>query len=451
MKARVACRMAAALALTVASTAGTTSAHATDVVRPRALIFTEAGNPLGLVPGRTDGRRITSFSTGELAFSPNGRRWVMTANSTDGVPTMTLLLSGDTKAVRTVAVTDEPLPGLGLAFDRRPDTLAINNSGRFAFGMTVLGGSAIDRVMIADYDPGTGSYGKVARADEPIPGLELSIPAAAGERYGSQLTLGGVLADGRVGLLAGGTRGNLPSDRDDLLLISGDAVTVVAQTMVTVPRGQAAGRRDALASIERRPSFAPYGGRHALAGKLDRSGQPTVQVVNGRVVLEQGQPFPGLVGLIGFATTRMHGGGHWTAIGVTSADERYLIADGKLRFVSGRAIEGLPTYGLPMHVEGAGMNRHGDLAYAVRTDTGSNYIIVEPSEGERYIAVDFLTPVEVGDSPQWPVVYGGIYGNLPLTLGDRGEMFFVSRARDLFNSTVGDGLFFARVPLPTRP
>lgn len=415
---------------------------------PRGLIFTEVNHPLSFIPGRTDGAAFSSFSTGDIAYSPGGGHWVMTANGTPTAPdtSLSLLVSGTPQGITRAVADGDSLPGLGLAFDRLPDSLAINDRGVLAFSMTALGASTADRQLIARYRPSTALYDTVARQDQPIPGLGLAVPGAEGERYGTSLTVGTVLRNGQVGFVAQSTSGSLDTLQDEFVLLGTDPVRVAAQAGVLVPGGQAGGGNAVLGNLERHASASADGRRQILWGQLDTPDTPDVVVVNGQVVLQEGQPVPGLQGTVFAPTVQMFSRGDWTARGTSTAGERYLIVNGVLRVVSGRTLPGLWLDGPVQSVESAALSSRGDLAYAVTSDLGTPYIVVEPVDGTPFVAVSGDTELDVGGSPRGRLFYGGtLTGDLGLGLGvgpDReGLLYFVTRARDTRGLNVADGLF----------
>lgn len=440
----------AAVAAPAAAPAGTAAgaAPALQASMPRGLVYTESGHPLSVIPGRGDGAAFSSFSTGDIAYSPNGGHWVLTANGTPTAPdtSLSLLVSGTPQGVARVAADGDSLPGLGLAFDRLPDSVAINDRGILAFSMTALGASTADRQLIARYRPGTGLYDTVARQDQPIPGLALAVPGADDERYGSSLTVGTVLRNGQVAFVAQSTSGSLDTLQDEFVLLGTDPVRVAAQAGALVPGGQAGGGTAVLGNLERYAYTSADGRQQLLWGQLNTPDTPDVVVVNGQVVLQEGQAVPGLQGTVFAPTVQMFGGGDWTARGTSTAGERYLIVNGVLRVVSGRTLPGLWLDGPVQFVESAALSPRGDLAYAVTTTLGTPYIVVEPLGGTPFVAVSGDTELDVGGSPRGRLFYGGtLTGDLGLGLGlgpdNRGLLYFVTRARDTRGLNVADGLF----------
>lgn len=413
---------------------------------PRALLFTEAGTLPSLLPGRSDGAAVDSFSLGELHVGPQGQAWVITAGTTHGLA----IISGDRTEVRTVAMQDEPLPGLGLAFDRNPDLPRTNDQGRFAFGMVILGGSAIDRVAIAAYDPETQTYGLVARQREPIPGIDVDIPDAAGELWGSSLNPSAVLPDGRVALVARSTSGPLPTDRDEMLLVAGDPVDVLAQLGVLVPGGQDGGGAFVLNDLNRRAWLSADGSSWLISGSVAAAANDDVVVVDGDVVMQEGRPIAGLTGAVFAPTAFMYPGGDWAIRGTTTDGERYLIVNGVLRAKGGEPVPGLGTPAISS-ISGIAMNARGDLAYEATLVDGNRVIVVDPVSREPFFAVQDDTPVDIpGGSARGPLNYGNPLSLEP-ALADDGTLYFVARVQDASGLNVADGLFVMSVDLGPGP
>lgn len=441
---------AAAVALAVPGLARARRPEAPQARSARGLLFTEAGNPLAQVPGRSDGLVLTGFSVGAAAYGPQARQWVAaaSASSPDASLRPSVLLFGDRRAATASAVQNEPLPGFELAFDRNPDTLAVNDAGDAAFGMTALGASTADRVLIARRRAATGLFETVARQNDLIPNFGAAVPGADGERFGSSFGLGSVLRDGRVVFVCRSTSGAVASDRDDFLLIEGDPPTVLVQVGALVPGGQAGGGTAALVNFDRRAYATPDGRRWLLWGQLGSTGNPDIVVRHGQAVLQEGVPVPGLPGEVFAPTIGLGAGGHWYARGRSTAGVGYLIADGMPRVIAGQPIDFLQELGPVARIDLAAFAPRGDLAVALSLWNGEPLIVVFPAGGGTpFVAVDSRTRMAVGGSPRGPLFYGGTIG-LEMVLADDGTLMFWTRARDLDVLNVADGLFVTRVALP---
>jgi hypothetical protein len=418
---------------------------------PRGLLFTQEGHPLSLLPQRGADLPISSFSIGRSAFSPDGRQWAISAvtaatqKTTSGIA----IISGTTSGLTQYVLADAPLPGLNFTFSSAPTSIAVGNSGDVAFGTQVTGGSATDRVLIARYRAATGQYETAARQNDVIPGLGSVVPSATGERYGSVLTVAAVLNDNRLALMAENTSGPLPTTLDEFLLVEGNPVRVVAQVGVATPTNQSGGTASPLGNFDRRGFLTPDGANWLVTGQLLKSPNPDVVVVNNRVVLEEGMPVAGLAGNVVTPVAQLWPGGRWTARGRSTGGQNYLIVDGVLRVLSGAPVRGLPEYGLVNTIDSVAINPRGDLVYSVRTTIGPWWIVVEPADGSRpYMGVGPWTALDVGGSSRGTIYYSGQYSvDLPLFATDE-VIYFVTRARDSFERTVGDGLFVMPFPRP---
>jgi hypothetical protein len=413
---------------------------------PRALLYTEPGHPLSLIPGHNPGLAINSFSIGYLAYSPNGRRWVVSGVARNGVgssPSPTVVLAGDDSGIRQAIVQNVPMPGSGLAFAVSPTSLAINDAGDFAFNSSVTGGSSINRVFVARCRAATGLCDVAARQDSPIPGLASVLPGAAGERYGSLITVMGVMPDGRVAMLAENTSGPLASDQDELMLIEGDPVRLLAQAGVLVPSGQAAGGAEVLINMDRRLGIDADGSRWIVGGQLNGTGFPDVVVLNGGVVLQRGVPVPGLNGDTTTPRVAMNGRGRWLAQGTTTLGQGYLVVEGKVRLTVGSPVPGHPSRGVVTRIAASAVNERRDIAYAITTSTFESLLMVERKGGPPVIVADAETPLDVGFPDRPPVLYSSPLdgSSKPMYFaGDR--LYFLIRTISTSTSVPsGDGLF----------
>ncbi len=421
---------------------------------PKALLFTAPDHPLSFIPGHNPGLAINSFSIGRLAYSPNGLRWVVSgvARNGPGGTSPTVVLAGDTSGIRQALVQNVPMPGSGLAFSVAPTSVAINDAGDFAFSSNVTGGSASDRVFVARCRAATGLCDVAARQNNLIPGLGSVLPGATGERYGSVLTLTGIKPDGQVVLLAENTSGPLSSDKDELLLVEGDPVQLLAQVGVLVPSGQAAGGAEVMINFDRRMGMNANAGSWILGGQLNGTGAPDVFVRDGAVVLQRGVPVPGLLGDVSTQAVAMNGAGRWLVRGTSTLAQRFLIVDGVVRLVGGTPVPGHPSRGLVQSIDAAAVNERGDIAYAIRTTTAEALLMVERVGGSPRIVVDGETPLDIGMPDRPPSLYSNPFDGTDKPMffvGDR--IYFLTRALSTGpGSMSGDGLFELTLPSVKR-
>lgn len=437
------------LSMFVAALAALVSAQGALAATARALLYTEDNHPLAAIPGHNPGLAIDSFSVGLLAYSPNGRQWVATGIARNGLngTRPVVVLAGNENGIRQAVVQNVPMPGSGLAFSTNPLSLAINDAGDFAFGSNITGGTSSDRVFIARCWAATGLCDVAARQNSAIPGLNSSIPDAVGERYGSVTTLMGVMPDGRVAMLAENTTGPLPSDKDEMLLVEGNPVQVLAQGGVLVPAGQAGGGAEVLINMDRRLGINADGSVWIVGGQLNGTGFPDVFVRNSSVVLQRGVPVPGLLGDISTQRVAMNGAGRWLIQGSSTLGQRFLVVDGVLRLTSGMTVPGYPSRGTVFRIDASAVNERGDIAYAITTSLGESLLMVERVGGRPTIFADGETPMDVGIPNRLPVIYSSPAdgGGKPMYFaGDR--IYFFTRAIGLIPTPTEDGLFMLTLP-----
>jgi hypothetical protein len=417
---------------------------------PKALLYTEDNHPRAAIPGFNPGLAIDGFSIGILSYSPNGRRWVISgvARNGEGGTRPTVVLAGDETGIRQAVVQNIPMPGSGLAFSTSPTSLAINDAGDFAFGSFVTGGTSSDRVFVARCRAATGLCDVAARQNSVIPGLGSVVPGATGERYGSVTSVVGVLPDGRVVMLAENTTGPLSTLQDELLLVEGNPVQVLAQAGVTVPSGQAGGGAEVLINLDRRFGMSADGSNWIIGGQLNGTGNPDVFVRNGAVVLQRGVAVPGLVGDISTQRVAMNGTGHWWVQGTSTLGQRFLIVNGALRLANALPVPAHPSRGLVQAIFGSAVNERGDLTYAISTSTGEALLMVERAGGRPSIVLDGESILDVGIYNRPPVLYSSPFDTAkPMYFaGDR--LWFLTRALSFSVRTpTEDGLFELTLPM----
>lgn len=348
-----------------------------------ALVTATSGKPLSAVPG-LPGAEFSSFTQSAVRLSRTGRYWAVTVNAT-GLPATgdTFVLVGTAAGIEYVVREEEPLPGVGVGFQTRPDALlGINDKGDLAFTGRLATGSFGNDDMAVRFDKSAGLWSFVAQEGSPIPGV-------AGESFSSFIESITLLDDGRAAFAAISTNGPTPSAQDEWFFLSGAPnYTTIAQVGFLVPANQAGGTTFALRDIFE-GSVDGTGQQYLLEGALN--GAPStsdrVLVVNGAVVLQEGQPVPGLTGTVvsTFDGPLMFPGGHWAYNGGTSAAESYLCINGQFK------IEGDPVPGgAPSEVftqfRDIDINLHGDVAYLASSNLRSSVVVVEPAAAPGFVA-----------------------------------------------------------------
>lgn len=250
-------------------------------------------------------------------------------------------------------------------------------------------------------------------------------------------------------LLAENTSGPLSSDTDELLLVEGDPVQVLAQAGVLVPAGQAGGGAEVMLNFDRRFGINASGTQWILGGQLGGAGFPDVFVRNAAVLLQRGVPVPGLLGDVSTQRVLMNGAGRWLVLGTSTLGQRFLIVDGAVRLTAGMLVPGHPSRGLVQSIGAAAVNERGDLAYAITTSTSEWLLIVERVGGRPTIVVDGETPLDVGIPNRAPLLYSppNDGGSKPMHFaGDR--IYFLTRGLTTNPRTTPneDGLFVLTLP-----
>lgn len=418
----------------------------------RALLFGDPSSPLAQVPGQPGVLFSEAAATASLAVSPSGQRWAAIWGSSNATGTINNIIWGDQNGITGVFSQGELFPGLAYTIDRRPDeSLSINEAGDIAATVVALGGSTLDRQRIVRRHAASGLWTEVARGDGVIPGLGLSIPGAEGERYPSAaFTSGTILDDGRIAISARGTRSILSSTDDELLLLSGDPVTLLAQGGVLVPTNQTNGATDVLTDIDDEVFTSRDGSSYLLTGDLARaSGQTEVVVVNGEAVYEVGQSFPGLTGTtFEQPAAIMYAGGDWAYRGATTTGDAYIVVNGEFYLGENSPVPG----GLPSELfdsfRAFAINEQGDIAVAGFTTELRFVIVLDPIDGTPSVALDDSTPFDIdGDGAPDQAFYNDVAPS-QLWLGENRELIFIARLKDQFDLNIADGIFLVETEQP---
>jgi hypothetical protein len=113
-----------------------------------------------------------------------------------------------------------------------------------------------------------------------------------------------------------------------------DATSAPAQTLVTIPGNQAGGTTDAIGDIDTNEfRIDATGSNWLVLGELATATTgPKVLIVNNTVVLQAGQPVPGLPGatITGIALPRMNSNGDWFARVTPSTGGTAMVRNGQL-------------------------------------------------------------------------------------------------------------------------
>lgn len=419
---------------------------------PRALLTTQTGNPLTLIPGT--GVPVSSFTQAQIGLSPRGTHWTLAVNAT-GQPTTsdTYLLGGTASGISAVVPEGSVMGGTGLVFTGRPQAqVAVNDQGDLAFKVTLDAPFAVNEAVMR-YNAGSGSFDVIAREGGAIPGV-------SGESYGGILDSTSILNDGRVVFRAQSTSGGLPSTQDDFLFASGTPQTTLVQSGFLTPTNQAGGGTASLTSLNDEAYVDAAAGRWLVDGAL--SSGTRVLVVDQRVVMQQGVPITGLGGELPTSSlvdeARMFAGGDWAAWGVGAGGIAFALVNDALYAKEGDSVPGglvgetIVSFGY-MHING-----NGDIAYAARTSAQRDVIIVDGVGLAPYIAV--ATSAGPGTGVSGTLVdYNGdgivdpasftFLNDDTVALSDAGELYFVGRVTSTITQlNLGDGLFVMQTAIP---
>ena len=293
----------AVAALAILSAAGMARAAGPEV------IFCEVVSiPTAAVPGLPG----AFFTVLERPYrSPDGQRWIMQA--TTSLPTIqdqVIIVGSGTTGMVVVQEGVTPITPLELAgpIDRN---MGITNGGAFAFATNTDAPTTSDEIIVR-YNPVTGLFEVVAREGDPVPGFP-------GEAFGITIDSAGIIDSGEVYYRATATVGPLPIAEDDFLFLG---TTLVAQSGVTVPSGQAGGATAPWEIFDLQDFYMNADGSTVLI-QGDLTGATTnddVLVVNGVVVLQEGSPIPGsglpdLINTNGIVEPYLSSNGDWMARG----------------------------------------------------------------------------------------------------------------------------------------
>ncbi|MCA9310096.1 MAG: hypothetical protein KDA21_02760, partial [Phycisphaerales bacterium] len=220
------------------------------------------------------------------SVSPDGSQWVVTgfSNLTYGGLTTDFdefLITGagpgrTGAAVLAAEGTDlngAMPPGHAAGFfDTR---IGINNAGQYALVTNSPGDFASDEFLMT-YD---GSAFSVFAQEG------MAIPGIAGENYGGDFKSVGITGNGTPYFNARSTEGGLDASQDDFLFHGN---TIIAQTGVTVPAGQAGGATAAWENFDvDRFYMSDDGLHHLIQGDLVGFTADDVVVIDGMVVAQE--------------------------------------------------------------------------------------------------------------------------------------------------------------------
>ncbi len=419
-----------------------------------ALLYTETGSPLGVIPN-SGGVRISSFTQAQLGLSRLGTRWVLAVNAT-GQPTTadTFVVSGTRDGADWSFAEGTAMPGIGFAITGRPNAqLGVNESGDVAMKVTT-DAPAVSNEMVVRANRVTGDFTLIAREGTPVGNV-------AGETHSAQLDSVTLFDDGRVAYRSASTIGPLPSDQADFILLGdGASQTTIVQSGVFSPGGQFNGTTGLVVDFFGEAGVASDQSSHAV--RIALGGVPAANsgalMVNRDVVLQTGAPVPGFAGEVVSSglvdEARISPGGVWYAWGASASGKYYAVVNGQLYVKAGDTFAGAPGEEL-RSIGYMSINARGDIAYAadlttIATNQRRTVIVLDLVDGDPRIVVStFRSTADVSEGTRVDVDGDGVedeayvvFINDDTTMvSDAGEVYFVGRVVDGLARTRGDGLF----------
>ncbi len=375
---------------------------------------------------------VEALLQSKLGISPNGQYWiceVFNGDSSMGISSDAVIWGNRTGVLRGIS-RNQVLPGLNLSFEGAPwgfdARQLISNTGDVSISGSLNGANTNDECIIR-YSAATDTFSITAREGDLIGGL-------SDERFGSDFEQRTFLSDGRVAFSSISTSGSLPAFQDDFVFLSGATPQIVAQAG-SFPPGQAGVPPLDVNALATQFATNATGTRHIAIGLLNRTADRKVVLVDGTVVLEQGQPLPGPAGPFSTAVNiddvTMGPGGHWAAWGRgASTGSPWLVANGQRIFVAGEDFPG----GLPGEVvSGIGsvnFTTRGDLCFMVQTSLGGNArstTVVIPVNGAPFVALTNGDLVDLNNNGD-PLDDGvQVVFQFSAALADDGTLYVISR------------------------
>jgi len=255
----------------------------------RVIHSTIASSPTSLVPpggaltSITPGTRFASFD--RPYRSPNGTRWAMVADTDastllDAVILVGAGLGGSPRVQEGVSSVGNP-PELFGPFDRNT---GLRDDGRTYFSTNTNGPTTSDEyVLTVTPDNLIGLWWQEG----------MQLPDVSTENFGATMDSVHAVSPDLVALRASGTIGTAPDTQDDFLI---RGFTIVAQSGVTIPTGQAGGTTFPWENFDTNSFYGSYAGSTWIAKGDLATGTTTsddVVVVNNQVRLQENSIVPG--------------------------------------------------------------------------------------------------------------------------------------------------------------
>lgn len=265
----------------------------------------------------------------QIARSPDGAYVVFLGHNSTGSSTDDMIMLGHNGTYEMIAQEATTLAPNGELFGSMllNDMMTVNNDGKIAIANDTAGSTTTDETIIR-YD-GLGAFSLIAQEDSVVPFF-----TTEGYRYDSSMDSPQINSAGDVSFRLDDLL-NAASTEDEAI-IGSSGNSVVAREGIDIPAGQAGGGTLAWENFDADKFWTDATGANWLAqGDLTGSTDDDVLVVNGTVVLQQGQPVAGLTGTVSEPSTsagiifpRMFSNGDWSCRGTMSDSDQDFVVIG---------------------------------------------------------------------------------------------------------------------------
>lgn len=265
----------------------------------------------------------------QISRSPDGNYIVFLGHNNTGSSTDDMVMLGHNGTYEMIAQqATTPAPN-GELMDSMILTplMSVNNAGQVAFANDTLGSTSTDETIIR-YN-GDGTFALIAQEDSVVP-----VYTAEGLRYDGDMDSPMIDSNGDVSFRLSTLLNAATTENQVVLGTSGNSV--IAREGLDIPLNQAGGGTLPWETFDSETFWADATGSNWLVqGDLTGTSGDDILVVNGSVVLQEGQGVPGLTGTIptpgtsaGIIFPRMFSNGDWSCRGTTSDSDQDFVVIG---------------------------------------------------------------------------------------------------------------------------
>ncbi len=374
----------------------------------------------------------------DLYGSPLGSYWIFKAftdNPDLSANDVIILGSGTTGAV--VAREGDPSPIAGLTYGIMDADCGVNESGHYAFGNRLSGGSAAADEIIFTFD-GTNTVTAVREGD-PAPGL-FDPNGAGDELFGNSLRSAHVLEDGTVAFRADGIQNIVAEYRS--ALYHGSTLLVQEGTSAETFAGG-----DVYDTLGLKfSSGAGVGDWVVEADVLVGPNTDEAVSVNSVIELRDGDVLGGLAApIVIIHAVDMSGGGDWLARGQLSTTEPWAVLNGVVIAAGGQPIVPGSTELVAEPILAVHGNGGGDSVVVTATSAGREVVVLNGT----HVIASTGDPVSV--APGTAFIESFAVNDVVLSvdlnddLVDDRLLFAIVKLRDAGFQPLGDALIVIRL------